>query len=296
MTTSWNDFIDGLSENPESIPTRQPKAKQKFPCQRCGGTGLWEHGRLNRHGNNKCATCQGRGYFLSSPESRASAKQRKITREAQVLSDFVLANEDMVQRLSEIANWNSFAASMLTQLGLAYEDVARRIASIKAGFNFRGGKPLTERQVDACQRMLAKIAQRDEARQQERLKQQVETDLSPIRRMFETAVASGYKKPTYRAEGLVINRAPDTGANPGALYVKNEDGVYLGKILGTTFTPSRDGREAAPILQAIAVDPLQAALRYGQRTGRCSCCGRELTNHTSIDLGIGPVCREKWGL
>ena len=31
-------------------------------------------------------------------------------------------------------------------------------------------------------------------------------------------------------------------------------------------------------------DPKQAAIRYGQKTGRCSCCGRELTKHTSIPL------------
>jgi len=43
-----------------------------------------------------------------------------------------------------------------------------------------------------------------------------------------------------------------------------------------------------------ATDPLAAAIAYGRETG--SCCGRELTNKVSIDLGIGPICREKWGL
>lgn len=33
-----------------------------------------------------------------------------------------------------------------------------------------------------------------------------------------------------------------------------------------------------------------------QHAGRCCCCGRELTNPESIDLGIGPECREKVGL
>jgi hypothetical protein len=118
-------------------------------------------------------------------------------------------------------------------------------------------------------------------------------DLQPIRDMFEKAVVNGYKKPTYRAEGLVISRAPDHGANPGALYIKREEGQYLGKLIGTTYKGLKD---AEPMLEAIATDPLAAALRYGQRTGRYACCGRELTNHTSIDLGIGPICREKWGL
>ena len=45
-----------------------------------------------------------------------------------------------------------------------------------------------------------------------------------------------------------------------------------------------------------ATDPLAAAIAYGRETGSCSCCGRELTNKVSIDLGIRPICREKWGL
>lgn len=156
---------------------------------------------------------------------------------------------------------------------------------------FRKGN-LSERQVAAWHRGKEKLS----AIRAERDKQQVVVDLQPIRDMFETAVGNGYKRPTYRAEGLVVNRAPDTGANPGALYVKDEDGQYLGKILGTVFKPVRGGETATSALQAIAIDPLAAALRYGQRTGKCACCGRELTNHVSIDLGIGPVCRERWGL
>lgn len=41
-------------------------------------------------------------------------------------------------------------------------------------------------------------------------------------------------------------------------------------------------------------DPLAAAIRYGKLSGVCCSCGRDLTNDKSIDLGIGPVCREKF--
>lgn len=37
----------------------------------------------------------------------------------------------------------------------------------------------------------------------------------------------------------------------------------------------------------------EEAKAYGHRTGRCCCCGRELTNETSITLGIGPICLAK---
>lgn len=38
---------------------------------------------------------------------------------------------------------------------------------------------------------------------------------------------------------------------------------------------------------------VEEAKEYGHLTGRCCCCGRELTNETSIELGIGPVCLAK---
>ena len=53
-----------------------------------------------------------------------------------------------------------------------------------------------------------------------------------------------------------------------------------------------DEREAVSV---IAENPRDAAIRYGQRTGSCACCGRALSNKQSIDLGIGPICAEKWG-
>lgn len=46
---------------------------------------------------------------------------------------------------------------------------------------------------------------------------------------------------------------------------------------------------------ALAAAPKEAAVRWGRKTGRCSCCGRELTDATSVAMGIGPICAEKWG-
>lgn len=70
--------------------------------------------------------------------------------------------------------------------------------------------------------------------------------------------------------------------------------IYLGWI---TATDTNLG-EVALIqkVQSVAEDPYAAAKLYGQQTGSCSCCGRELTNSLSIELGIGPICREKFGL
>jgi len=47
------------------------------------------------------------------------------------------------------------------------------------------------------------------------------------------------------------------------------------------------------ILDLIAVDQLSAARRYGMELGKCSRCGRTLTDETSRAYGIGPECRKK---
>jgi hypothetical protein len=183
-----------------------------------------------------------------------------------------------LRALLETDPYNNFAASLINQ--------------------YSRGKRLTDKQLWAAERMLDRKA--------EKPKDAVEIDLTPIRTMFETAVGNGYKRPKYRAEGLVITRAPDTGRNPGALYVTQEEGdtaageapdTYQGKIFGVEFQPARTIAETTlSALYKIAENPLDAALRYGQRTGRCACCGRLLTNHKSIDLGIGPICKARWGL
>lgn len=91
--------------------------------------------------------------------------------------------------------------------------------------------------------------------------------------------------------------APDTGKNPGAIYVKRDgkDGDYLGKAMGGQFMPVCECSPAdAKAIIAIAADPAASATAYGQRTGRCSICSRTLTNKESIGRAVGPICYEKF--
>lgn len=122
-------------------------------------------------------------------------------------------------------------------------------------------------------------------------------DVSRIKQLFADASKSGLKRPAFRCEDVEISQAAATGRNPGALYVKANDGSYQGKIVGDEFMPVRDvNANTAAALVAIAADPLAAAVRYGKLTGRCACCGRELTDPESVARGIGPVCETRWGL
>jgi hypothetical protein len=120
-------------------------------------------------------------------------------------------------------------------------------------------------------------------------------DVSQIQTAFTAAFGNGIKRPKLRLGTFQFSRAPDTGKNAGSIYVKEGD-QYLGKVTDGRFLPVREcGDERKARVIAVACDPASAAKAYGQKTGSCSCCGRELTNKESIELGIGPICAEKFG-
>lgn len=284
------DFFEDLEDkNPDGSlnwgKSRKPKEETRYVCTVCCGSGKYQGVRIHQE-KDHCFACRGKGYYSRSPEAREKSKARREARKAR--------ERDSIQ--NDIVEFSQNQPEMFAQLEVARRDGTNSefIASLaeqlwKKGF-------LSPAQVAAWHRGNDKLKALKAERAAETEKFSVEVDLAPIRHMFETAAASGYKKPKYRAEGLVLSLAPNTGRNPGAIYVKDENDSYLGKIIETRFMPSREGKESGSILVEIARDPLQAALRYGQRTGKCACCGRELTNHSSIDLGIGPICKQKWGL
>jgi hypothetical protein len=118
---------------------------------------------------------------------------------------------------------------------------------------------------------------------------------------FKAAKARGLKRLTLRLSGVNVKPNRDLTMLWVTSQTEKEEGnyglqpKYLGKV-----TPNRlDSRipdDVKAVLLEAAADPLTAAIRYGRETGSCSCCGRDLTNKESIRLGIGPICREKFGL
>lgn len=95
----------------------------------------------------------------------------------------------------------------------------------------------------------------------------------------------------------------------GRYALHTEDGVKFyrvtkgkGRWAGRTFVeaqasddhyPIRNAQARQEILDAIAVNPLEAEQLYGRELGKCSRCGRTLTDETSRAYGIGPDCRNK---
>jgi hypothetical protein len=58
--------------------------------------------------------------------------------------------------------------------------------------------------------------------------------------------------------------------------------------------PIKNAVEKTRILTLIKDDP-DAGPRFGREIGKCYVCGRTLTDETSRELGIGPVCRAGGG-
>lgn len=271
-------FADLQHDLTATGPTVAKNDRPRYNCHQCNGTGKWWDGR--RHSRSrKCYACNGEGYFYSSQADRQKQRSRRAARKQQVLADnqadFLSnpAHSGLITSLHTIQDWNNFAQQMIT------------------AFNTYGH--LTERQVIASLNMLTKI----EANKQRQIDNAVTVDLSPIRAMFEKAQSNGLKRPTYRAEDLIISLANPTSLNAGCLYVKTMDGDYQGKITPDhRFLPVRSATPTtAHTLQTIAEDPKQAAIRYGRLLGNCSICGRLLTKQTSIDAGIGPICAARFG-
>lgn len=117
---------------------------------------------------------------------------------------------------------------------------------------------------------------------------------------FEIAHAKGgSKQPQMLVQGFKFKYAT-RGSTPGAIFVTESDmgfDEYLGKFWQGEFMPVRacTPEQKARIL-AIAADPLEAIIAYGRATGKCSICSRKLTDPESVEAGVGPICRAKFGL
>ena len=186
--------------------------------------------------------------------------------------DNMMDYDQIMKRLEGMVEWNDFASSLVGQ-------------------HSRRGK-LSERQWDAAERMIRKV----DATRARKAETQRAVDVSAVERLFDTARGNGLKRPTFRADGITLSLAGPNSRNAGAIYVKQGE-TYMGKVMNSTFMPSRD---ASPViaekLAEIVRDPLASAVKYGRDTGICACCGRLLTDPASVELGIGPVCKTRWGL
>lgn len=125
-------------------------------------------------------------------------------------------------------------------------------------------------------------------------------DVSAMIQAFEIAVSRGaVRQPQVDVMGFKFKYAT-RGNTPGAIFVIEADmgfDEYLGKIYQGKFMPVRACTpEQEKRILAAAANPLEAIIAFGKQTGRCGICRRTLTDAKSVELGIGPICKGKFGL
>ncbi len=123
------------------------------------------------------------------------------------------------------------------------------------------------------------------------------TEPTNLYRAFAVAM-NNIKHPKLRIDEYTFSPAKPGSMNPGAVYVKS-GGVYLGKYIAEGKFISAGGHATnADIerIESIAKDPLQHAKIHGMKYGKCSVCGRPLTDPASVEAGIGPICQSSFGM
>lgn len=263
-------------------PTDRAETLYSEPCSKCRGTGFI--GAYAFRENGRCYQCDGKGVLtFKTPKAQRDAnnekaRDRKERKAAEAFAAFEEANP-------LIATWWKGSTFPFA--------VSLREAVLKYG-------SLTDGQFNAAMKCVEKFRSAVEAKAN-RDAAAPTVDLTGVERAFAKAKASGLRKVTLRLLGndigLVFQPASEYAreSNRGAIYVKTEAGLYVGKIQDGKFFKSREcnAELEAGVLDACA-KPEEAAVAYGKRFGTCSCCGRQLTNALSIKLGIGPICRGKF--
>lgn len=268
-----------------------------------------------------CPECGNQGVFFLPPPTQYAREVRVICGcvhgEEVARKDLEKANslEAVVRRQAEQAamaeqNWKAFAEARPGDAEFLISMASRFPSTYELRDAVRKGIPFGAAQEAKLRQMQETARRRDREHEQRRAEREASVvahsrvaDLSAVRAMFSHARSHGFRGYLhFHAEGLILSPAPDTGANPGALYVKagNASQAYLGKIIGTTFRPTQDGVSygAGERLMRIAQSPLEAAIRHAQSTGECACCGRRLTQHGGLVHGgtMGSTCSARFGI
>lgn len=251
-------------------------------CPSCQGTGRYR-------GYGACFKCKGTGQlaFRTSPAQREKAAAKRA----------VSADAKRIKLQDDRAAWIKANPEDFAWMK-AKEDSFDFAHAMMEAFLAYGS--LTERQHATVTRLRLADIERAAARKAEAIAREASAPAittTAIETAFAAAKGNGIKKPKLRLGTFKFSLAPAHGVNAGAIYAIDADNdQYLGKIIGGKFLRVRDcTADQESRIVAVCADPKAAAIAYGRRTGNCCICGRELTNHASIDLGIGPICAGRMG-
>lgn len=302
MCSTCNDPFHGLNDDLDdafstdarhnapadmTLARAQQVKMHEEKCKQCGGSGRF----ISYAGRDcgACFKCKGKGklYFRQSLEKREQqAKQRENARDRKA--------REIREQVQVWATENQADYSWMAAKRDSFEFAASMVDALtKYG-------SLTERQHATVTRLRIADDERNAKRAAEKVEREASAPvvtLAKIEEAFAAAIGNGIKRPKLRLDTFKFSLAPAHGRNAGAIYVVDADSdQYLGKIAEAKFFRVREcTTEQEARIVAAAADPHAAAIAYGRRTGNCCICGRELTNHASIDLGIGPICAGRMG-
>lgn len=292
MNTTAQNLDDPLDELFNGTPSNQPRKPVRQDvvdsvpefseiCRSCRGSGRFTSYMGRDVGS--CFKCKGAGKksFKTSTDDRAkgrlAATQRKVNKAADAFESFK-------------AEFVSEASWMLANP--AFEFAVKMIAAVQ-----KYGS-LTEGQLAAVRRCIARNEQRAANRVQCEVSAPVVEGVDLLKASFDKAVAYSAQKglrlsPRITIAGITISPAKANSKNPGALYVKAGND-YLGKIVNGRFhtVPVCTVEQQAKVLAFVA-NPAEAAKVYGQTTGTCCVCNATLISKWK-HRGIGPICAEKF--
>lgn len=195
-----------------------------------------------------------------------------------------LYNDEVKQSKAKTPEHADLAAWLAAQ---TWSDFARSLATF---YSERGY--LTPKQVTSAISMRAKVEARQELIAEERAavgEMELETgglDLTELPSGYY-AVPKGDTRLKVRVNHVTKGKWDgftfvDDGAEYGSQQkygMQAPDGIYKGQI--------------EEQLAKIVADPEAAGREYAALTANCYRCNRRLEDETSVELGIGPICRNK---
>lgn len=278
------DPAEPARERFERLKAEAGDASERYieTCPKCRGTGRF--GSVGR-----CFTCKGKGQrtFATSAATRAKARATRAAAKEMAVRSWIAANADLWAWIVAKAPTFAFAAAM--------RDAVQTYGE------------LTERQTETVVRLAAQDKERAAKRATESAARAAAAPVVStvaLESAFAIAREKGIRYPKLPLTWLQDPENPKTceaqtftfkTSAKGPIYVTEGD-IYLGKITeGRFFRVNACSDQTEQRIAAICADPKQAAFAYGRRFGVCCKCGRTLTKGASIDLGIGPICAQKYG-
>lgn len=232
-----------------------------------------------------CRPCQGTGEYRSKDGKRVIGECYRCQGVGRVAITGPLSHRE--RRLREASNWADFAA--------AEPELAKYMIDASPDF------PFAARMREAIERFGTMSPRQLEAmRNSHRIQRGKDADvaIATVSAALNTAHGRGLLRPILRLGQFRFARAPDSGKNPGHVYITTNDSeeVWLGKVAANGVfvrTPACTDQLMVEI-QKVASTPAESALEYGRMTGACSACGRRLSDPESVSRAIGPTCYEKF--